>query len=149
MRRSPAAKRSRSAARASSTCRAVAAAWRSGFAVTWMVSLAIVGPWLGVRAVSPRNHGHAVEGDIEFLGDDLAKRGADAGAEIDMAVEGGDPAIAADDDEDLDRLGAILDDQQLVRTIQIILRGGCGHADAAARTAARMISTCVPQRQRL
>jgi hypothetical protein len=146
MRRSPAAKRSRSGEQHLP---------RRGSSLAQRLRRDLDGlagdrrPLVGRARRIAQNHGHAVEGDIEFLGDDLAKRGADAGAEIDMAVEGGDPAIAADDDEDLDRLGAILDDQQLVRTIQIILRGGCGHADAAARTAARMISTCVPQRQRL
>jgi hypothetical protein len=108
-------------------------------------------PLIGRARRIPQNHGHMRERDIEFLGDNLAERRADASAEIDMAVEGGDPAIAADDDENLNRLaaGAVADDQQLVGTMQVVVRGDGHAAAAAARSAARMISTCVPQRQRL
>ena len=35
----------------------------------------------------------ARKGHVEFLGDDLPERGANAGAEIDMAVEGGDRTV--------------------------------------------------------
>ncbi len=43
----------RAAARSSSTRRASAAAWRSGFAPLRMPSLAVEAPWLTVRAESP------------------------------------------------------------------------------------------------
>ena len=44
----------------------------------------------------------ARKGHVEFFGDDLAERGADAGAEIDMAVIGGDRAVGCDLDEGLE-----------------------------------------------
>ena len=44
----------------------------------------------------------ARKGHVEFFGDDLPERGADAGAEIDMAVEGGDRAVGGDLDEGLE-----------------------------------------------
>ncbi len=40
-------------ARSSRNRRACAAAWRSGTAATWIVSLAIVGPWSGPASMSP------------------------------------------------------------------------------------------------
>src|SRR5262249_8995908 len=45
----------------------------------------------------------ASKGDVQLLGDDLAERGADAGAEIDMAVIGGDRTVRGDPDEGLGR----------------------------------------------
>ena len=64
-----------------------------------MVSLAMVAPWLGTREVSPSTTIDARKGHVEFFRDDLAERGADAGAEIDMAVEGGDRAVGGYLDE--------------------------------------------------
>ena len=77
------------AARATRKCRACAAARRKGMALNWIVSLAIVGPCSGATPVSPSTMETRVERHVQFLRDDLGKRGADAGAEIDMAVEGG------------------------------------------------------------
>ncbi|MEY9369027.1 hypothetical protein ABIE83_003645 [Bradyrhizobium diazoefficiens] len=43
----------------------------------------------------------ARKGHVELLGDDLAERGADAGAEIDMTIVSGDRAVCGDADEGL------------------------------------------------
>ncbi len=50
-----------SAASSTRFCRTCAAAIRSGRAVTWMVSLAMVGPWLGVSDVSPSTNSTAAK----------------------------------------------------------------------------------------
>src|ERR1700753_4091810 len=49
-----------------------------------------------------KHHHDACKRYIELFGDNLAKRGADAGAEIDMAVVGGDRAVGRDFDESLE-----------------------------------------------
>ena len=101
----------------------------------------------------------ARKGHVELLGDDLTERGADAGAEIDMAVIGGDRSVGGDPDEGLeldglDGRGGADDGQRALRPVAILGRVGCRHhvcastARPAARIAARMISTCAPQRQR-
>jgi hypothetical protein len=106
-------------------------------------------------------HGDPGEGHVELLGDDLGQRRADAGAEIDVAVEGGDPARAVDREVEralrprgqacarrvaeagraAHRLA--VDEQQVVRFPPVPALG-----TAAARTA-RRISIWVPQRHRL
>ena len=101
----------------------------------------------------------ARKGHVEFLGDDLPERGADAGAEIDMAVIGGDRSVGGDLDEGLeldglDGRGGTNDGQRALRPFAILGRVGGRHhvcastARPAARIAARMISICAPQRQR-
>ncbi len=47
------------------------------------------------------HHVHLRERQVEFLGDDLRERGADAGAEVDMAVERGDAAVVPQREQDL------------------------------------------------
>ena len=42
------------------------------------------------------------KGHVQLFGDDLPQRGADAGAEIDMAVIGGDRSVGGDPDEGLE-----------------------------------------------
>jgi hypothetical protein len=54
-----------------------------------------------VRGVAEHDD-DARKGDVELFGDDLSKRGADAGAEIDMAVIGIDLAGGGDPDEGLE-----------------------------------------------
>ncbi len=101
----------------------------------------------------------ARKGDVELFGDNLSERGADAGAEIDMAVIGGDRSVGGDPDEGLeldgfDGGGGTNDGQRSLQTFAILGRVGSRHhacastARPAARIAARMISTCAPQRQR-
>ncbi len=87
----------------SGKCRACAAALRSGTAVIWMVSLAIVGALVRHHGGVAEQDDDAGKGDVELFGDDLAERGADAGAEIDMAVIGVDGAVGGDADEGLER----------------------------------------------
>jgi hypothetical protein len=70
-------------------------------AVTWIVALAMVAPWSGRQPGAAQHHRHPVQGDVQLLGDDLAQRSADPGAEIDMAVEGGDRAVLGQHDEQL------------------------------------------------
>ena len=101
----------------------------------------------------------ARKGYVEFLGDDLPERGANAGAEIDMAVIGGDRSVGGDPDEGLeldglDGRGGTNDGQRALRPFAIFGRGRrCHQACAsttwpAARIAARMISICAPHRHR-
>ncbi len=52
------------------------------------------------RGVAEHDH-DAGKGDVEFLGHDLAECGADAGAEIDMPVIGGDRPVGGDAHEGL------------------------------------------------
>jgi hypothetical protein len=49
------------------------------------------------------HHDDAGKGHVEFLGDDLAERGANAGTEIDVPVIGVDRAVRRDPDERLGR----------------------------------------------
>ena len=97
--RSSADSSSRSAARAIRKCRACAAALRKrdgrdldGFAGD---GRALIGDARGIA----EHDDDARKGHVEFLGDDLSERGANAGAEIDMAVEGGDRTVGRDPDE--------------------------------------------------
>ena len=101
----------------------------------------------------------ARKGHVEFLRDDLPERGADAGAEIDMAVIGGDRSVGGDPDEglELDGLdggGGTNDGERALQPFAILGRVGRRHhacastARPAARIAARMISICAPQRHR-
>ncbi len=113
------------------------------------------------------HHRHLVERDVEFFRDDLPQGRADAGAKVDMAVEGGDGPVLGHGDEDL-RVGSVrpvvLQDQERAGGQQqggfVELRQGGRrrHAAApasgglswpAARRTARRISTWVPQRHRL
>ena len=50
---------------------------------------ALIGNARGVA----QHHDDARKGHVEFFGDDLSERGANAGSKIDMAVEGRDVAI--------------------------------------------------------
>ncbi len=59
-----------------------------------------------------QHHNDAGKGDVELFGNDLPEGGADAGAEIDVAVEGGDRTVRGDLDESLER----------------VVRAGCGRA---------------------
>ena len=100
------------------------------------------------------------KGHVEFFGDDLPECGANAGAEIDMAVIGGDRSVGGDLDEGLeldglDGRGGTNDGQRALRPFAIL--GRCPALSSgvaprttwpAARIAARMISICAPQRHR-
>ncbi|MEH2614721.1 hypothetical protein V1293_007010 [Bradyrhizobium sp. AZCC 1693] len=99
------------------------------------------------------------KGYVEFLRDDLAERGADAGAEIDMTVIRGDRSVGGNSDEglELDGLdggGRTNDGQRSLHPFAILGRVGSRHHVCAsttwpaARIAARMISICAPQRHR-
>ena len=119
-----------------------------------------------------QHHVYLVHAQVQFFGNDLRQRGANAGAQVDVAVEGVDQAVVADGDEQrqfafLDhgrhalghgagRRGDLVDDQQhaglgqqlvaaghLLRVVHALLRVW------AARRTARRISTWVPQRHRL
>ena len=63
---------------------------------------ALIGDARGVA----EHHHDSGKGHVEFLGDDLSERGANAGSEIDMAVIGGDRTVGGDLDEGLE--GAVL-----------------------------------------
>ena len=112
---------------------------------------ALVGHARGIA----EHHDDARKGHVEFFGDDLAERGADAGAEIDMAVEGGDRAVGGDLDEGFETAFARrsrANDGQRSRGMHRASGGHQSRASAtwpAARIAARMISICAPQRHRL
>ena len=74
----------------------------------------------------------ARKGHVEFFGDDLPERGANAGAEIDMAVIGGDRSVGGDPDEGLeldglDGRGGTNDGQRALRPVAIVGRGRCCH----------------------
>ena len=97
---------------------------------------------------------------VEFLGDDLPQRGANAGAEIDMTVEGSDRTVGRYPDEGLEGAfractGWTNHRQRAGPDAGIVGSAWRGHQSCAsarrpaARIAARMISTCAPQRQRL
>ncbi len=99
------------------------------------------------------------KGHVEFLGDDLAECGADAGAEIDMPVIGGDRSVGGDPDEGfeldgLDGRGWTKDGQRSLRPFTIPIRVRYSHQACAstmwpaARIAARLISICAPHRHR-
>ena len=60
----------------------------------------------GARGVA-EHHVHAGERDIELLGGDLRQRRADAGAEVDVAVQCGDAAVVPHGNEDLRAFGRI------------------------------------------
>ena len=60
-----------------------------GIALSWIVSLAIVGPCRERRPVA-EHHRDAREGDIQLFRHDLRQSAADASTEVDMAAEGGD-----------------------------------------------------------
>ena len=104
-------------------------------------------------------HDHdAGEGDVELFCDDLSQRGPDAGAEIDMPVEGRDLAGRGDPNEGLElSIGArdgAFDDQPAARCVGFGGRASAHQSNAssacpAARIAARRISIWAPQRQRL
>ena len=128
-----------------------------------------------------QHHVHLGQRHIEFFGHDLRECGADAGAQVHMAVECGHAAVVPHGDQYLHALGRVarhqgglaLDGRWRGRRVahhqQHALGGmevGAGeravgaqgwrrvHARAsrissAARSTARMISTCVPQRHRL
>src|SRR5262249_46137197 len=51
----------------------------------------------GERGVA-HDHGHALERDVELVGDDLADRDVDALAHVHLAEEGGDPTVGTDRD---------------------------------------------------
>ena len=155
-----------SAARATRKWRACAAARRSGLALSWIVSLAMVGPWSGATALSPSTIATRTKAHVQLLGDDLRQRRSDARAEIDVAAEGRHLAGSRDDDERFERLrlravhgraGALgTDDGERSWLLQIVratepLRLEHRHARAsvAASLTAATISTCAPQRQRL
>ncbi len=59
---------------------------------------ALIGDARGVA----QHHDDARKGHVEFLGDDLSERGANARSEIDMAVEGRDRAVSRYLDEGLE-----------------------------------------------
>ena len=101
----------------------------------------------------------ARKGYVEFLRDDLPERGADAGAEIDMAVIGGDRSVGGDPDEGLeldglDGRGGTNDGQRALQPVRDPRSCRSRHhacastTRPAARIAARMISICAPQRHR-
>ena len=103
--RSAAGTPSASAALPMSQWRACAAAICRGLALSWMVSLAMVGPWSGATALSPSTIATRSNATSSSSATICAKRRADASAEIDMAVEGGDFAGGADQDEGFEILG--------------------------------------------
>ncbi len=101
--------------------------------------------------------------EVEFLGDDLGQRRANAGAEIDMAVERHSLAVRRHGQIDLRRVRAAgFQDEQHVGLLEVEHPAGfarSGHAapaslpvdaviSARARRTAARISTCVPQRHR-
>ena len=53
------------------------------------------------------HHVHRAERDVELLGDDLRERGADAGAQVDVAVQRGDAAVVPHREQDLGAFGRI------------------------------------------
>ena len=86
------------------------------------------------------HHDDARKGHVEFFGDDLPERGADAGAEIDMAVEGGDRAVGGDLDEGLETAcragrGGANDRQRSGLRSGVVWRGhqSCASATMAGR----------------
>jgi hypothetical protein len=102
-----------------------------------------------LRCIS-EHHNDARKGDIELFGDDLSERGADPRTKIDMPVVGGDRTLGRDLDKGLEaccRAGGLHDGQRSLRNLHHQSRASASRP--AARIAARMISTCAPQRQRL
>ncbi len=125
-----------------------------------------------------QHHLDAVEGHVELVGRDLGQRSADAGAEVDVAVQRGDAAVVPDREQDLGAFGRVAGDgrrlagrgrrrrrriaqhqQHAARVAEVgagqRARGPSGHGrasaairSAASRTASR-ISRWVPQRHRL
>src|SRR5579872_4957624 len=109
------------------------------------------------RGIS-QHHDDAGKGYIEFLGDDLTERGANARAKIDMAVKSGDGAVRGDLNERFEWVvggGACGPRDRESSRWAALRRGGDTHQPwtsarlPAARSTARMISRCAPQRQRL
>ncbi len=108
--------------------------------------------------IAEHNH-DARKGHVQLFGDDLPERGADAGAEIDMAVESRDRTVRGDLDEGLEQIACASCNwtHHDERSRPMLFVGKTGHAHQscasttapAARITARMISTCAPQRQRL
>ena len=95
------------------------------------------------------HHGHPLEGHVQLFRHDLRQRGADAGAEVDMAAESGDGAIRVHCDE---HLAAAQHQQHAAGGEQLGAAEFGRHRHAAwpqARCTARRISTWVPQRHRL
>ena len=97
---------------------------------------ALVGRARGVA----EHHDDARNGHVEFLGDDLRERGADAGAEIDMAVEGGDAAIRRDRDERL--VSACVPPG---RTTTICPAAGSRRAESSIAAISRLTSAAWPR----
>ena len=138
---------------------------------------ALVGRARGVA----QHHVYLRQRHVEFFGHDLRECGADAGAQVHMAVECGHAAVFPHGDQYLHALGRVarhqrglaLDGWRCGRRVAhhqqhtlggmevgageraVGAQGGSGaHAwasriNSAARSTARMISTCVPQRHRL
>ncbi|MNF77301.1 hypothetical protein D3C84_594420 [compost metagenome] len=135
---------------------------------------ALVGCPFGIA----EHHADLIHAQVQLLGDYLRQGGADAGAEVHMAIEGIDLAVvAADGDEERQLAGLLhgllalghgpgwrldfIDDEQDTGLGQQLVTGGKlqglvhGRAPGrqasrpAARITARRISTWVPQRQRL
>ena len=124
-------------------------------------------PLIGRDRGVAEHHGNALEGDVQFLRDDLRERRPNAGAEIDMPAEGRHFARRRDKHEGRERFrGRALESGIPGRRLR--RRRACpaspdnprgavavaeaavmrGRELAASRTAA-IISTCAPQRQRL
>ena len=122
------------------------------------------------------DHVDGVERGVELLGDDLRERGADAGAEVDMAVQRGDAAVVPHGDQRLVAFGGIgrhrrrlprgrqpgrwrraRDEQHAAGGAEVSARvrqvgtpvRHLRAVSSAARCTACRISRCVPQRQRL
>ncbi|SVK51624.1 Uncharacterised protein [Acinetobacter baumannii] len=122
------------------------------------------------------DHRDVLERHANFVGDDLRQRGANAGAEIDMAIEGRHPAVGGEADkavhpiqrqigrrcnrfggEGVKRRGQQTADHHHTAGLQQLSAGQFEAAHAClraasrsrARSAARKISRWVPQRHRL
>ena len=90
----------------SSASRASAAAWRRPpLAAYWVLLdwLPAVKPWSGVRHVSPSTTVSADERHVELVGDELHRRREHAGAELDLAGEDRDGAVARDREPRVDQ----------------------------------------------
>jgi hypothetical protein len=134
---------------------------------------ALVGRARGVA----EHHAHAGHAELELLGHDLAQRGLDAGAEVDVAVERRGAAVVPHREQHLVALGGIARDEGRLALGRRRCRRGLAHHQQhafggeelrararqvgaprhgdvarswrAARCAASRISMCVPQRHRL
>ncbi len=99
------------------------------------------------------------KGHVEFFGDDLSERGANAGPKVDMTIESGDRAVSGYLDESFEcalraRLGPTNHRQRSGPKSNIVRNLSRGHQSCAsarrpaARIAARMISICAPHRHK-